>query len=155
MNQIAFSMPSKAEHELARLQRERDGLKRTIFNPGRTQTESAPTSENDVRAILRARRKRESLFGKDLFADPAWDILLELYAAELGQRRTSTTDLSDSSGVPPTTALRWIARLHRDELITREDDPLDGRRVRIAFSQRGLSMMQCYFESIGQTAISI
>ncbi|MDE2442650.1 MAG: MarR family transcriptional regulator, partial [Betaproteobacteria bacterium] len=31
---------------------------------------------------LKARRLREEMFGSELFSDPAWDILLDLYTAE-------------------------------------------------------------------------
>src|SRR5437762_3206264 len=51
-----------------------------------------------VRAILRARRSRDRFFDASLFADPAWDMLLELYLAELlGERRLSVGSLCQSA----------------------------------------------------------
>ena len=102
-------------------------------------------NEEQVRAIIRARRCRNHHFSADLFADPAWDMLLELYAAELGQRRMSVTSLCVGAAVPSTTALRWIATLDRKGLIRKSSDPYDGRRVFVRLSSRGVEAMTAYF----------
>ncbi len=68
-------------------------------------------SEGEVRTILKMRRVRNQFFDDELFADPAWDMLLELYAAELGQQRISVGKLCNSAAVTATTALRWIGTL--------------------------------------------
>jgi DNA-binding MarR family transcriptional regulator len=83
-----------------------------------------------------------------LFADPAWDMLLELYVAQLSQRRMTVSRLSEASGVPPTTALRWIETLVRHGLAERRNDPLDGRRVYISLSVKGCSAIQDYLDSL-------
>src|SRR3954451_9357535 len=57
-----------------------------------------------VRSILKARRMRARFFEAELFADPAWDVLLELYAAQIGQYRISVSSLCIGAAVPPTTA---------------------------------------------------
>ena len=85
-------------------------------------------SERDVRALLKLRRNRDRFFDASLFADPAWDILLELYASSLGQYRMSVSSLCAGAGVPATTALRWINHLEEKGLISRRPDPTDGRR---------------------------
>ncbi|HET9810465.1 MAG TPA: MarR family transcriptional regulator [Sphingomicrobium sp.] len=102
-----------------------------------------------VRSILTARRARDVLICRDLFAEPAWDILLELYAAELEQRRVTSSDLSASSAVPPTTSLRWIDRLETTGLVTRREDHLDRRRAWIGLSPAGSHKMQSYFVATG------
>jgi hypothetical protein len=43
---------------------------------------------------------REQFFGPDLFADPAWDILLDLYAARLEQQRVAVSSLCIAAAVP-------------------------------------------------------
>ncbi len=58
--------------------------------------------------IIRQRQLRARFFDGELFADPAWDMLLDLTAARVEARRVSVTSLCIASGVPPTTALRWI-----------------------------------------------
>ncbi|MFL6725211.1 MAG: hypothetical protein ACJ8FS_01700 [Sphingomicrobium sp.] len=87
-----------------------------------------PTSKRVV-SIIKARRLRDRFFDPDLFADPAWDMLLELYAAQLEGVRTSVSSLSIGAAVPATTALRWMKTLERRGIIRRIPDPLDGRRI--------------------------
>src|SRR5207253_3617288 len=82
-----------------------------------------------VRQIIRARRLRDQYLKGDLFADPAWDMLLDLLAAKLEDRRVAVSSLCIATAVPPTTALRWIKILCEQGLILRVADPQDGRRV--------------------------
>jgi DNA-binding MarR family transcriptional regulator len=105
----------------------------------------SPVEEQDVRLLLKARRNRAKFFPGDLFADPAWDMLLELYAAELGQHRLSVSNLCDGAGVPPTTALRWITTLEKHGMLTRSNDPYDGRRVFVRLSSKGVEAIAAYF----------
>lgn len=56
--------------------------------------------EDHVLSILSGRRGREAAIGRELFSDPAWDILLELYAARLGQRRMFLRELARSIDTP-------------------------------------------------------
>jgi DNA-binding MarR family transcriptional regulator len=101
-----------------------------------------------VRAVIRARAQRQRFFGVDLFADPAWDVLLELYACELAQQRVSVSKLCFAVGVPATTVLRWLAILERQGLTQRSDDFRDRRRVWVSLSATGLEKMQVYFDSL-------
>jgi len=100
------------------------------------------------REILKARRARAKFFASSLFADPAWDMLLELYVAQLSQRRMTVSRLSEASGVPSTTALRWIETLVRHGLADTRNDPLDGRRVYISLSAEGCRAIQDYLDSL-------
>lgn len=101
-----------------------------------------------ARAIIKARAARRHLFDKHLFADPAWDMLLELYALKCEGVRVSVSKLSVAANVPGTTALRWIDKLDEQGLIERTDDPLDGRRVWVVLSERGFETMWLYLEQI-------
>lgn len=94
-----------------------------------------------VRAILKARRQRDRSFEDGLFADPAWDILLELYAAELGGCRMSVSSLCIGAAVPATTALRWIKHLEQKALVSRALDATDGRRVFVSLSHKASTAM--------------
>lgn len=81
-----------------------------------------------LRDRLKARRARDALFGADLFADPAWDLLLDLLLCDLEQRRVSISSACLAAAVPATTALRWIVQLETRGLVLRIDDPGDRRR---------------------------
>lgn len=101
-----------------------------------------------VRSFIRARRLRDACLNPELFADPAWDMLLELYSVALDQRRISVTKLCHASCVPETTALRWIEKLACEDLIIRRPDAMDGRRVWIELSQKAFASMQRYFDVV-------
>ena len=108
-----------------------------------------------VRAVQAARRRRVALFDADLFSDPAWDILLELYALHLEQQRASVSGLYLASSVPGSTALRWVAKLERDGLVVRTDDSLDARRSWIKLTADGVERMRCFFEMLPLAIISV
>lgn len=101
-----------------------------------------------VRRMLRHRRMREQYFPADLFADPAWDMLLDLYAARLERQPVSVSSLCIAAAVPATTALRWIKTMTDAGLFLREADPLDGRRIFIALAEGAHDAMARYFEAL-------
>lgn len=127
------------------------GIERVADEASRTHSPASISAEL-VRAIIEARNARKRYFGDQLFADPAWDILLELFVLRCDQRRASVSKLSLGAGVPTTTALRWIDKLHSDGLVEREPDPLDARRVWVALSDKGFEAMQSYVHAIGYLA---
>jgi hypothetical protein len=100
-----------------------------------------------VRQIIRARRLRDQYLKGDLFADPAWDMLLDLLAAKLEDRRVAVSSLCIAAAVPPTTALRWIKILCDQGLILRVADPQDGRRVFIELAPDTSAMMERYLRA--------
>jgi CheY-like chemotaxis protein len=97
-----------------------------------------------IRAIIRVRRMREQFFPADLFADPAWDMLLDLTAARLEGRMVAVSSLCIASAVPPTTALRWIKTLTDGKLFERVADSNDGRRVFIELTEVAETGMLAY-----------
>jgi DNA-binding MarR family transcriptional regulator len=101
-------------------------------------------SAADVRRAIRARRLRDQFFGATLFEDPGWDMLLDLYAAELERGRVSVSSLCIAAAVAPTTALRWIARMTDTGLFERRPDLLDRRRAFMVLSDRASEAMRGY-----------
>ena len=104
----------------------------------------AEPSAADVRRAIRARRLRDQFFGATLFEDPGWDMLLDLYAAELERARVSVSSLCIAAAVAPTTALRWIARMTDTGLFERRPDLLDRRRAFMVLSDRASEAMRGY-----------
>ncbi len=102
----------------------------------------------DIRRAIRARRMREQFFGGGLFEDPAWDILLDLFAADLEGKRVSVSSLCIAAAVPPTTALRWIGRMSEEKLLVREPDPADRRRAFMRLGSGARGDMQRYWRVI-------
>lgn len=98
-----------------------------------------------VRALIRKRRLRDRFFAAEIFADPAWDMLLDLYAARLEGGQVAVSSLCIAAHVPPTTALRWIRALTEQGLFVRVADPADRRRMFIALSEGAADRMVGYF----------
>lgn len=105
----------------------------------------------DVRRVIRARRLRDQYFGAygggGLFEDPAWDMLLDLLAADIEGVRVSVSSLCIAAAVAPTTALRWIARMTEAGLLSRENDPADRRRAFMQLSSDTLIAMRRYWHA--------
>lgn len=146
---------------LARLTRGEEGERRNGVRAsgsdyrGPTDDAAAETSAQEIRAAIRSRRLRSQFFAGELFADPAWDMLLDLFAAQLEQRRVSVSSLCIAAAVPPTTALRWIGTLHDAGLFERHADPADRRRAYIALSAKGLEGMHGYVAAAKRQGLSI
>ncbi|MHA6717877.1 hypothetical protein ACX40Y_00360 [Sphingomonas sp. RS6] len=100
-----------------------------------------------ARRYLRARRRREVLFCRELFADPAWDMLIDLFAAEVEGQRVSVTSVCAASAVPPTTALRWLSRLEEEQLVFRMSDPNDQRRTFVYLNPSAFSKIRNWLDA--------
>ena len=108
-----------------------------------------------VRKIIRQRQLRARFFDGELFADPAWDILLDLAAARAEHRRVSVTSLCIASGVPPTTALRWIGQMIEDGLLARTDDEADRRRAFVVLTDKAVDAIARYFFEAGRQPLHL
>lgn len=92
------------------------------------------------------RRTRASIFGSaDIFGEPAWDILLDLYIAQAEKKPVSVSSACIGSAAPPTTGLRWLGVLADIGLVMREHDKEDQRRVLVRLTERGIAAMDEYF----------
>ncbi len=98
-----------------------------------------------IRNLIKLRRMRENHFPDGLFADPAWDILLDLFAAKLEGRTVSVSSLCIAAAVPPTTGLRWITTMTEHGALVRRQDPDDARRVFIELSTDSEDRLRRFF----------
>jgi DNA-binding MarR family transcriptional regulator len=110
-------------------------------------------SVETVRAVIRARRLRTRYFPEHLFADPAWDMLLDLLQAEIAQLRVPVSSLCIAAAVPATTALRWLKTLVQEGVFVRRADPHDGRRVFVELAPQTSRALRRYFADIGKPAV--
>ncbi|HWJ69440.1 MAG TPA: MarR family transcriptional regulator [Sphingobium sp.] len=122
--------------------------------PLREKARSRPAGEADlpshaeVRQLIRARRMRDQFLPAALFADPAWDMMLDLLAARLSGQNVSVSSLCIAASVPPTTALRWIRQLTDRAVFARIDDPADGRRVFIQLTDSAAEAMLGWVQAV-------
>jgi hypothetical protein len=90
-----------------------------------------------IRRELKLRRLRDHLFAPSLFADPAWDMLLDLTAA------------------PAATALRWIKHMCESGLLTRSTSPHDRRVTLIDLSDEVFRRMCAFLVRAGTTTVAL
>lgn len=115
---------------------------------GNARTDEPAADAAFIRSMIRARRLRDQYFRGDLFADPAWDMLLDLMAARLEKNRVAVSSLCIAAAVPATTALRWIKALTDRGLFVRQADPQDGRRVYIELSDETARALAAYLRAV-------
>jgi hypothetical protein len=130
--------------ELSReLQRVNRSLRRLAAAPGGPRPEIGGAS---VRAMLAARRMRDSCFGP-VIGDLAWAILLEAFAARLDGRLSPVTSLGMVAGIARSTAHRWVSLLLERGLLTRHSDPSNERAVLIGLADEAAARIRAYLNA--------
>ncbi|MEL6529173.1 MAG: winged helix DNA-binding protein [Pseudomonadota bacterium] len=131
---------------------------RPTTNIDANQTAAHPSAQREqylelARQLYANRRQRDSIFGQpDLFGEPAWDILLDLYIAFAEDKSVSVSSACIGSAAPPTTGLRWLGVLADQGLVVREADPEDQRRVLVRLTEHGTKNMDRYFASVSRSS---
>jgi DNA-binding MarR family transcriptional regulator len=121
---------------------------------GSPEAENARIPVDVVRSAIPARRLRTTFFEEDLFADPAWDMLLFLFEAEIAQFRVTVSSLCAAAAVPPTTALRWLKNMTDKGIFLRRADPHDARRVFVELSPDASARMRRYFSAAAAASMA-
>ncbi len=109
-----------------------------------------------LRRIIRERRVRERFFKGARFGEPAWDIILDLTLAWFEGKTVAVSSLCIASGVPMSTAMRWINEMIEVGLIDRWIDPTDGRRNLMQVSPTTRDAMLRYLAAlnVSENAVS-
>ncbi len=96
-----------------------------------------------VKRLYAVRRRRDRVFGAtaDVFRDPAWDMMLELFAAGIERRKISVSSAAHVACIPQTTAIRLVDQLVDRQLLRRVADPGDGRRTLLELTPMAQDMM--------------
>lgn len=167
MSRIAANPKQKKAARLIRLANELLAMAHELEfgdDPDADEDESEPTSifehfgsasgdhplwGNLARRHYADRRSRDAIFGtNELFAEPAWDMLLDLFIAAKERRQISVTSACVGAAVPSTTALRWIAVLEQHGLVRRHADSRDARRIFVELTALGYRRMVSYFSAV-------
>ena len=96
-------------------------------------------------AAFKARELRNRFFARAIFAEPAWNMLLALYLADDDGRPVTASGLSEWSGCPPTTGLRWLRLLESERLVRRRPSATDRRMCFVELTSRGREALDRYF----------
>jgi PAS domain S-box-containing protein len=94
-----------------------------------------------ARRLYKARRTRERFFPPDLFSEPGWDLLLDLYVAHHEARTVTTLSACIAANVPSSTGLRWVEKLEAMALIARSPCATDGRLALVELSADTIAQM--------------
>lgn len=107
-----------------------------------------PVSRTEQRLewILSLRRARSETLGEGLFSDPAWDLMLQLFAAKLRGHKMRLADLR--SDAPSSTIARWASVLEERGLICGRLDPLVPSVLRLELSESGAAKMSRLLQSL-------
>lgn len=103
-----------------------------------------------LKRVIGYRRRREEIFGKDLFSDPGWDLMLQLFLCHLQDREITISEACAAADIPQTTALRWINLLVDKQIIVRERDAFDRRRAYIRLADAHCKSMARYFAGLAK-----
>lgn len=113
--------------------------------PSPAQTDNALTAMavKKAKELIDITKRRSRLVSvANLFADPAWFILLDLFVRQHSGLQTSVSSACHASFSPVTTALRHLAILTERKIIEREYDPVDQRRVFLKLTEEAIAEIQ-------------
>jgi DNA-binding MarR family transcriptional regulator len=94
-----------------------------------------------ARDIFSIRERRRDFLSDQLLGEPAWDMMLALYVASLEERSITVSNLAADSGVPATTALRWLGALRARGFARSRRHKSDGRVTLLTLDAEGLGRM--------------
>ena len=115
------------------------------FNASRVPTRgqrAEPSLVAFARQLQGLQRSRAGHLGGDLFGDPAWDILLDLFISHHEHKRLSVSAVCIGVSGSSATALRYLALLQVTGLVSRTQDASDGRRSYVDLTPIGLSKLK-------------
>jgi hypothetical protein len=117
------------------------------FAAGRDEEPLADFAES----LYRHRRRRGRYLPEKIFAEPAWDILLDLYVNGVRGRPVSITSACIAGDIPATTGLRWLGVLEQEKLIEREVSTTDARVTLVRLTAQAREQMREFFAEASRT----
>jgi hypothetical protein len=120
-----------------------------LFGPARSRTaERLETALVTARKALNDRRARAAFIGsEEIFGEPAWDILLDLFIRQAAEHEDGSKAFAKASA-SESTAMRWLRVLEQTGLVGIEADPGSGQRCLVHLTPTGYEGMLRYLESI-------
>lgn len=112
--------------------------------PGKADTETL--IDQAARNLQVWRNLRARYLPSSVLGEPGYDMLLELFVAEREGRAVAVKSICHASGVPYSTAWRWLHLLEKDGLVAFSSDTEDQRRVMVRLSDQGLQRVRGWIE---------
>lgn len=157
MGAEGLARPRPAKHDSNRVAAREIILEAEILLQRLLHLSAPPADEetlllNMARHVYDGRRSRERIFGPGLFADPSWDILLDLYIAKREGRKVTISSACIAASAPTTTATRHISHLVQAGLVVRIPHPVDARSSYLQLSAAGERKLTQLFREMVQAA---
>jgi len=106
---------------------------------------------DNARATMRRRILRRQLIGaEELFGEPAWEMLIDLFIHEGEGKPLSTSDLCVTSTIPMSSALRLVQKLCDAGLVDRYPDLMDARRCFVRLQPATSHRLRAYFSEASE-----
>lgn len=101
----------------------------------------------NAETLVHRRLLRQQLIGaSELFGDPAWEMLVDLFIHECKGKDLSISSLCVTPTIPMSSALRLAQKLCDAGILRRVADPFDGRRSIIKLEPEVFHRLRAYFE---------
>lgn len=86
--------------------------------------------------MLRWSRLKASMLNLDagLFNDSCWNMCLDIYICDLKGEKITVSSIAHSSGIPMTTAMRYINVMPEEGLLEKSPNPSDNRMIFLSTS---------------------
>lgn len=123
--------------------------------PARSPLISDGTERARIGQILRAakviqvlRQRRTDYFPQNMFGEPGWDMLLDLFVARETKKDITISALCIASQVPQATALRYISKLEQRGDLIRQPDTRDSRCTLVRISDAAADAMRSWLAMV-------
>jgi DNA-binding MarR family transcriptional regulator len=114
---------------------------------------SAESLRGRAKEIFQERRRRLQFFSRSMLGEPAWDMLLAMYIMDNSGPLQTVGTLLALSGVPRTTALRWLESLEAQQLVLRKTNANDRRTEYVFLTDKARKLMTAYLSETGSVTI--
>lgn len=108
--------------------------------------------ETALAAAMRAKENRKArasfLGSEEIFGEPAWDLLLDLFVRQAANVTGKCEGGLSSFGIPTGTFMRWLNILENIGLVASHADPNDRSTLHVSLTPTGYEGMVRYLESI-------
>lgn len=108
-------------------------------------TDASSDAVEEARRLYRLRRMRDAQFGTELFGEPAWDLLLDLYIARSQNQLVSPMKASAGAIIPSAAAVPYIPLLREHGLVEplHAESPISAIAISNAGFERMTALLTC------------
>ncbi|HEY9090341.1 helix-turn-helix domain-containing protein [Parasphingorhabdus sp.] len=96
------------------------------------------------------RFKAETLdFGSGLFADSCWNMCLDTYICDLKGKKVTVSSIAHGSGIPMTTAMRYLNVMTEEGMLQKSPNPSDNRMIFLSISASCKAKISAILRQLG------